>query len=195
MPVTYTNCKGRTYYLCRGVTKTGKPRYYFSREPKGEPVEEMPEGYEIRESVNGVVSLAKKRPTQLSLREIEAVEAAVERHPKAENYRVDAKQDRITVYERVGPGAGDLIADFERAGLMISGRADRLREILDRRARFTPVMRFTLVDAERRRFGVQRMLYRGGRERWIDLTERGPVDKLARRLIPLLGTEQFFELI
>ena len=47
MQVTYTNRKGRTYHLCQGVTRTGKPRYYFAREPKGKPVEQIPEGYEI----------------------------------------------------------------------------------------------------------------------------------------------------
>jgi len=39
MSVTYTNRKGRKYYLYQGVTKSGKPRYYFSREQKGEPLE------------------------------------------------------------------------------------------------------------------------------------------------------------
>ncbi len=61
MTVTYTNRKGRKYYLHRGVTKTGKPRYYFSRKEKGELVDEIPTGYEINESVNGIVSLAKLR--------------------------------------------------------------------------------------------------------------------------------------
>ena len=100
MPVTYTNRKGYTYYLCRGVTKTGKPRYYFARELKGEPVEEIPEGYEISESVNGIVSLVKARPAQIRPEEIEAVRAAVERHPKPHNYRVNVKPDRIEVSAR-----------------------------------------------------------------------------------------------
>jgi len=51
MPVTYTNRKGFTYYLCRGMTKTGKPRYYFAREIKDEPLEQIPDGYTISESV------------------------------------------------------------------------------------------------------------------------------------------------
>jgi len=42
MTITYTNRKGVTYHLCQGVTKTGKPRYYFARQPKGEPVPEIP---------------------------------------------------------------------------------------------------------------------------------------------------------
>jgi hypothetical protein len=61
MSVTYASRKGLTYYLCRGLTKTGKPRYCFAREIKDEPVAEIPPGYTISESVNGVVSLAKDR--------------------------------------------------------------------------------------------------------------------------------------
>lgn len=70
MPVTYTNRKGVTYYLCRGVTKTGKPRYYFAREIKGEPVDEIPEGFTISESVNAVVSLVRDHPSQILPNEI-----------------------------------------------------------------------------------------------------------------------------
>ena len=33
MRITHTNRKGVTFYLGRGVTKTGKPRYFFAREP------------------------------------------------------------------------------------------------------------------------------------------------------------------
>ena len=64
-PLTYTNRKGRTYYLCQGVTKTGKPRYYFTQKPKDKVLEHIPEGYRISESVNGRVSLVKDRPMQI----------------------------------------------------------------------------------------------------------------------------------
>ena len=38
MSISHTNRKGVTFYLGRGVTKTGKPRYLFAREPdKGSP--------------------------------------------------------------------------------------------------------------------------------------------------------------
>jgi hypothetical protein len=55
MPVTCTNRKGKICYLCPGTTRTGKSRYYFAREPKGEPVDEIPEGYEIRELARKLV--------------------------------------------------------------------------------------------------------------------------------------------
>ena len=82
MPVTYTNRKGTTYFLCKGTTKTGKPRYFFAREPKGEAINAIPEGYQIEESVNGIVSLAKDRPRLIAPEETTAVEAALKRHPK-----------------------------------------------------------------------------------------------------------------
>jgi hypothetical protein len=195
MAIAYTNRKGVTYYLCRGTTKTGKPRHYFAREPKGDPVEEIPAGWEIRESVNGVVSLAKKRPMQLLPEEIEAVGVAVLRHPEARNYRVDAKQDRITVFERVGPDLDDLASRLRKVGLLMGEQADRLKELLDERARFKPVMRFVLVDKKRRRFMAERMSFLGGTEKWIYVGSTGAVEELARRLIPQLGTDRFFELI
>ena len=196
MPVTYTNRKGLIYYLCRGLTKTGKPRYYFAREIKDEPVEAMPPGYTISESVNGIVSLVKDRPVLIWPEEIAAVEAAVKRHPKGRNYRVSAKHNRIDVYERVGPDVEDLAAALSYEGLLNPGLVGRLQAEEERHGRFTAVLRFTLrlADAEKRTFGVQRMCYLGSVDDWIDLSISGPLERLARELIPKLGTDRFFDL-
>lgn len=194
MPVTYTNRKGFTYYLCQGVTKTGKPRYYFAREPKGEPVEGIPEGWKISESVNGVVSLVRDRPAQILPEEVAAVEAAVRQHFKSHNYRVAVKRNRIEVYERVGPDPDELIADLRKAGLPVLGQADWLREWRELHAQFTPVLRFTLADAEHRTFHAERMCYLGSIDDWINVGWIGPVDRLARQMIPTLGTDAFFQL-
>ncbi len=67
MPISYTNRKGSTFFLCQGETKTGKVCYYFAREPKGKEINEMPPGYKINESVNGVVSLVKIRPRMIKV--------------------------------------------------------------------------------------------------------------------------------
>ena len=192
MPVAYTNRKGMTYYLNRGTTKTGKARYYFARQPQDDPVEEIPEGYQISESANGVVSLVKARPPRFLPEEIVAVESAVHRHPKAINYRVSVKRDRIEVYERVGPDPVELVAEF--SGLLLPGQEERLRAFDARRAQFTPVLRFFLVDAERRRFSAQRMCYLGRVDGWIGVGGVASVEVLAQQLIPKLGTDQFFEL-
>jgi hypothetical protein len=108
MAVTYTNRKGQTYTLYRGQTKTGKPRYYFGRTGKSqdEPATELPPGFTISESVNGVVSLVKDRPALILPEEVAAVEEAVKLHPEARRYRIAVKHDRIEIYEQVGPSYG-----------------------------------------------------------------------------------------
>jgi hypothetical protein len=194
MPITYTNRKGVTYHLCRTATRTGKPRYVFAREPRGELVEEIPEGWQISESVNGVVSLVKAQPSQILPEEVAAVEAAVGRHPKARDYRVAVKRDRIEVYERVGPDAAELVAGLPGLGLEMRGMVDRLRADMDRSAQFTPVLRFILIDAAKRTFHVERMCYRSSVDGWLDVHQWGPVDRLTRDWIPRLGTDRFFEL-
>jgi hypothetical protein len=193
MPVTYSNRKGITYYLCRGVTKTGKPRYFFTREPKGELVAQIPTGFKISESVNGCVSLVKDRPMQLLPEEIAVVEAAMGRHPRARNYRISVKHDRIEIYEEVGPDAEDLIAALTAQELGTPDLAERIRAERERYAQFTPVLRFILTNAKCRTFRAKRAPYFDGA--WIDWGKTGPIDRLARQLIPKLGTDQFFELI
>src|SRR5438309_10904275 len=85
MPVSYTNRKGVTYILYRGQTRTGKPRYYFGRpgQGQGEPVTELPPGFTISESANGVVSLPKARTALIQPEEVAAAEAAVQQHAEA----------------------------------------------------------------------------------------------------------------
>jgi hypothetical protein len=193
MPITYTNRKGLTYYPCQSVTRTGKPRYYFARKPQGQPVEEMPAGFKIGESVNGLVFLERARAAQILPAEVTAVEAAVNRHPKARNYRVSVKHDRIEVYERVGPDPGELASRITRFSEAFRGKEVAIQELLEEGSRFTPVLRFILADAERRIFRVERMHY-GGRDEWFAIRAEGPVDKLAQNLIPTLGTHRFTEL-
>ena len=76
----------------------------------------------------------------------------------------------------------------------ISGRKGELHDILDGSAQFTPVMRFILFDPETRSFEAQRWCYLGSIDDWIDLSASGTLEQMARRLIPTLGTDRFFEL-
>ena len=193
MPVTHTNSKGVTYFLCQGKTKKGKPRFFFAREAKGEPVEEIPEGYVIRESVNGVVSLARERPVPFRPGEIAQVEAAVRNHPKKNNYRVNVRHDWIEIYERVGPDLDELAETLGRMGFPLFGTRNALRELEDKNAHFSPVLRLRLVDEEGRVFEAQRMCYRGSMEGWIHVGVLGPLGELVGQWIPLLGTDELFE--
>jgi len=198
MSITYTNRKGRTYHLCQGVTKTGKSRYYFAREPKDTALEEIPEGYEIRESVNGVVSLAKTRPIELLEGEISVVQAALRAHSKARHYRVDVKSKQITIHEIMGPDLMELVTDLVNDIGIGAGLGGDMAQWVQKQERvhgqFAPVMRFILTDGEKRHFKAQRMCYRGSADHWIDLEFGRSIAELAPILIPTLGTDKFFEL-
>src|SRR5207247_11125363 len=146
MSISYTNRKGVTYTLYRGQTKTGKPRYYFARagQGQGEPVTELPVGFTISESVNGVVSLVKDRPLLIQPEEVATVEAAVQQHPQARRYRVAVKGKRIEVYEQVGPDYNALVSELHIPGLSRPGVAEELRDLAERHAHYTAVSRFPL---------------------------------------------------
>jgi len=128
------------------------------------------------------------------------VEAAVRRHPKASLYRVETRSEHIAVYERLGPAADELAAVFSEVGLPFTQVRARIEEHLERAARYEPVLRFQLVDAGHRHFGVERRCYSGSAGRpgsdaeWLMLGRSGSLDELARWVVPLLGTDAFFEL-
>jgi hypothetical protein len=151
------------------------------------------EGWEISESVNGIVSLVKKRLAQILPEEVAAVEAAVRRHPKSHNYRVNVKHDRIEIYELTGPDADELLSHLRGAGMLFRGREQEVREVLAEGAQFTPVMRFILANEAERTFRAERWCYRGSIDDWISVA-MGPLAELTRQMIPTLGTDAFYEL-
>jgi hypothetical protein len=193
MPITYTNRKGVIYYLCQSATKTGKPRYYFARSQKGAPVEQMPEGFRISESANGLVSLERDRPSQILPAEVAAVEAAIARHPKPGDYHVGVKRDRIEISERLGPDADELAAALGGSLGLLPGALDRLRNELATHGRFAPALRFCLIDAERRTFAVERWCSLGSIDDWIDVGLSGPLNRLVEPAIARLGGDSFYD--
>jgi hypothetical protein len=199
MSITYTNRKGVLYYLCRSAVRTGKLPYYFAREPKGDPVDLVPPGYKISETVNGQVYLEPDRPGPIRPAEIAVVEEAIGRLPKPHFYRVRAREKRIEVYERVGADVDEMMGAFGLIGItlrtMDAAERSDIEAMLDRQADYDPVMRFVLVDAEARTFRAERMGYTGQggwRKLWGQGT--GPLADLVDQLIPTLGTEDFFTL-
>lgn len=198
MPVTYTNRKDRKYYLCQGVTKTGKLRYHFSREQKGEPLDKIPEGYEITESVNGIVSLSKVRPKLLLEQEIANVKSAIQRHPQAKKYRLDTKPKEITIYEQVGPDMQEhmtmMSTELGIPTAITSGYIRRMEKERDVYTQYTPIMKFILSDRESRLFRAQRMCFLWDIDDWIDIEYDKTIEELARALVPTLGSDEFFEL-
>ena len=193
MPVTYVNRKGRRYFLCKGRTRSGKARYYFAREIKDEPVEEIPEGHKISESVNGIVSLIKDRPELINQDEVSLIEAGLAHHPKAQRYAMRTKRARIIIYEMSGSDAEELAKAFGAYLPRFTGSEGQIQDFLEKNSQYAPVMQFILTDVDRRIFRVQRWCYLGGVDDWIDIGY-GSLQDLAPRLIPLLGTDSFFDL-
>lgn len=195
MAVTYTNRKGKEYILCAGQTKTGKPRYFFAREQKGEVLESIPDGYEISESVNGIVSLSKFMPKLITDEELSIIEQAINAHPKRHTFRVKRRGNRIDIYEGVGMEMGDLanllIKEF---GYINPGARQSLLDLDERHRQFTAVMRFTLLSKVERLFDAERMCYRGSVEDWLLIGTWETLAYCAANFIPALGTDRFYEL-
>jgi hypothetical protein len=203
MPFTYVNRRGVTYVLCEGLTASGKVRYYFAREetakePGHTPLDEIPPGYEIRENVNGQVSLAKVRPSPLHASEVDTVAAALTRHPNSQYYRHQAKGRVITIYETIGPNPALAVRAMARAlGLDAAQEAEFLAEEIAyqrARSRYDPVMRITLTDKDRRRFTAEARSFWSGVDDWVVLAEDQPIGALANGFIPMLGTDRLFSI-
>ena len=201
MTVQYTNRTGKTYYLREGKTKTGKPRYFFSlqQDGKGEVVEHIPEGYEIYEHPgNAQVFLRKKRPKLITDIEKHLVEKHVEQLTRSKRYRVDCKDEYITIYESdadIGE-LKNLLGDFIKHTPLRSGiNADEAMNTLVGAAdqNYTAMLRFHLVDKERRTFVAERFCFRGSINEWIFFGGPEDLKKLVGRYIKLLGTEEFFD--
>ena len=190
MSYTYTNRKGSTYYLCQTNTKTGKKRYIFTREPLiATPVDEIPAGYQVEESVNGIVSLVKTRPQLILPEELVSVEAALKKHPQGHQYRAAIKRNQIIIYESQGT---DLVGILAQMGWTTPAGLEQ--KFMERHAQFSPIMRFSLNSTKDRTFNPQRWCFRGSVDDWITIGSPDKIDLLAEKLIPTLGTDDFYEL-
>jgi hypothetical protein len=90
--IEYTSRTNKTYYLHAGVTKTGKPKYFFSQKQDGAQVDTIPDGFEIYENVEGLVFL-RRIPKQIILpEELALVEAALKAHGEDWKYRAEMKK-------------------------------------------------------------------------------------------------------
>lgn len=201
MTVQYTNRVGKTYYLREGKTKKQKPRYFFSTKThgKGEPVEHIPDGYEIYEHPeNAMVFLRKKLPQLITDKEKQLVEKSLTKLHSSKRYIVDYKKEFITIYE-----SNLDVEDFKEScsnflkGLPLRNGMDSddamnfLLMATDRI--YTAMLRFRLVDKEERTFTAERFCFRGSIDDWIFLDGPDTLEKLIKRNVKLLGTESFFD--
>ncbi len=199
MTLQYTNRVGKIYYLSGGKTKSGKPQYYFSLQPKDNSVDTVPKGYEIYEHPeNAQVFMRKIRPRLISELEEQFVKNQVKALQRTRRYRVDCKDEYITIYEsNVEPEnlksvLGNLLGRMPtREGVDTKGAMDFLMSATDQD--YTAILRFCLEDKEKRIFSVERFCFRGRADKWIYLAQSEDFKVLVKKYVDILGTDEFFE--
>src|SRR6266446_3280798 len=192
MPITYTNAKGKTYYLHQGTTKTGKPKYYFSMENEGHLAEAIPVGFEIYENPNAQVFLRKIPPKLITDEERQVVEEGMRTYADVKDYKIDVKGNVIVIYT-ADQDIGTLAELFK--DLSPTPSANRqLMSLLRKEIQYSPMLQFLREDAQRRLFTAQRYCFRGAIDDWIDIGY-GPLTTLVRRYVKHLGKESYFELL
>ena len=180
--------EGRTYYLHRR-TRAGKSRYVFARTLGAGALDQVPEGYEVKETINGGVSLAMIRPQLITDLEKQAVQSAMAKL-SLDEYRLQVRKKIVSVFE-----PDRRVADI-RAGL--DGRfpfGPSAARVMDWVAagNFRPVLRFILDDKRTRTFSVERMTYRG-KGGWSHPLGWGKIADLAKKFLPHVGKESFYDL-
>ena len=183
------------YYLLVGKTKTGKPKFYTSKKSNGTPVDKIPDGYELHESPSdALVHVRKVRPTRLLPQEQEQVADAVRSLAGQEQFILDVEGDSLVVY------LPDTNADM--ATSLIGGiigqpvaSLNSLKDWAQKHSHYTPLMRFSLIDPDRRIFTAERWCFLGSIDDWFLLGRCDTLTNLLKSYVPHLGQESFFELM
>lgn len=198
MTIEYRNRFGDTYFLQAGKTKTDKPKYYFGKKLTAAPVETLPEGFEIRESPDtGLVTLRKCRPTEISPLEKQMLSDGVRAYAKLNHFIVDVDGNSLIVYlpDMQEQEALRLVGMLNDRMGSLCFSANKLANEHIARSRYSPMMRFTLVDSEERLFGLERWCFRGFIDGWFPLAGPAPLPKLIEKYAKHLGKESFFDLM
>jgi len=189
--VSHTNRKGKTYYLHAALRKSGKTVYVMKTSAEG-ALAELPEGLVITEGVNGEVSVGRPKPRQITEQE-EAVVAVELERLGLKHCRCAARGAYLTVYEPLRSEA-DLRETASLLAGPFGGRVESWIHQARREDPVEPVLRFQLVDKAQRIFSVERMTYRG-EGGWRSLWDARALAELARKYLPHIGKESFFELV
>ncbi|MEO8497236.1 MAG: hypothetical protein ABI614_19360 [Planctomycetota bacterium] len=190
----YVNRRGDRYFVFRGRTKTGKPKYFASKKEssdKGELIESLPDGFEIFEHPrNSTVFIRRCKKSRVIEAERELVERLVLELSAHSLVRTIIDGDQIVVYT---PHA-DPMAAAERMAEIFGVTIARAAEQIATHTDFAADLRFSLVDADARSYFAERFCYRGSVDDWIPVGGPAPLETLVRRFVPHLGQESFYDL-
>lgn len=195
MPLEYENRRGDKYYVHEGRTKTGKPKFWCSKKAEGNPVEQLPEGFELHENPrNAQVTVRKAQTSRILPIERELLTKWVRELSGTEYFIVDVEEDSLVVYSVDRDPAKSIEGLARVFGTFAVARA-QAEGYFVRNATYSPMFRFSLTDQDERQYCVQRWCYRGSIDRWMYLAGGAPLEQHARTFLPHLASESFFDLM
>lgn len=187
MAVTHISRTGKTYYLHTGPKRGGGTQHFFSSKRSGNLAANVPDGFEIYENVGGQVFLRRQQPKLISDDERDCVARRLEKPRGGYRYKVEVRGKVLTIHESSIDFGG-----LEDLGLRL---APKVNEALSERfAHYQPMLRFVLVDVERRLFEPERYCFKGRVDDWINIGRAEAIHRLASKYLKHLGQESFFEM-
>lgn len=197
MAFEYENRRGDIYRLQAKRTKRGKPRYYFGRKLTGQPVDELPSGYEVFESPErGQVFLRRRQPTEIEADERQVVIDAIECFSSVKHFIVNCEEDSLVVYlpTRSSNEVSDLVCVLAGPDALQVPRIRQARDRLVQESTYEKAMRFQLIQEEPRLFHVERWCALESIDGWIHLHGPDRLQSLADFYVEYLGQDSFHEL-
>jgi hypothetical protein len=190
MTATYTNRKGKTYYLHQGKTKLGNPKYFFALRDEGNLVATIPPGYEVYENPNGQVYLRRIQTQIITDEEVAVVESGIRQYCRLERFIVDVKKNAIVIHT---PDQDvDSLADT--FSFLVGSRNAKVEAALDRVMTFSPMLQFVLTDKANRLFRTERYCFLGSIDDWITIGDKDELPQLVKSYVKHLGEESFYDL-
>ena len=195
----YTNRKGDTYLLQSKDGKNGKRKYSFARKLTGEPVAQLPAGYEVRElPETAQVVIRKCKPSAIFPEEKAMLEDIIRKETVDLHAIVDVEESSLVIYTSEAEEEIRRRPDFfQKFAIRPLSKARERQVKADwiAQSNFHKMLRFTLVDEEERLFHLERWCFRGSIDNWFYLTGDWPLATLAKKYVRHLGNESFFELM
>ena len=197
MAYQHRNRRGDVYFLQAAKTRTGKRRYYFGRKLTGEPIEDVPAGYEVYESPqHGQVFLRKELLTCIAPEEREIVADGISLFSEVSHFIVDIEEDCLVVYV---PTMSDdkldsLVRHLAGPDALQIPRYREARDQFVRELEHEKALRFQFCGDQQRLFLVERWCSREADGGWIYLGGPAPLADLVDDFAERLGKESFHEL-
>jgi hypothetical protein len=190
----YVNRAGDLYYFFQGKTTTGKPKYFASKRQtseKGIRIATLPDEFEVRENpMNATVAVRRRKPSRIQPTERDLVARLAVELSSYSCVQTDVDGDQIVVYT---PDRDPLAAAATLARIFGSSPSATADWTM-RRTTYNAELRFTIHDVEQRTYIAERYCYRSSIDGWIQISPPRPLETLARKLLPHLGKDSFFEL-